>query len=185
MLNGVGPVQDGLYTFLNPAFEAEGLSVYHGIERNDRHTAYRSGVSVWCGNCHDDFHNSGDFLHPSGSVLQSEMVTTYDLYNGTEDLTGGSHHSAYLAAVPFEDPSATYTSTVGPTASSKVMCLTCHRAHASSAPDAGRWDFNVTFLAEDGAESGSYQIPDPYESPNQRSLCNKCHVKDEWDRILP
>jgi hypothetical protein len=63
------------------------------------------------------------------------------------------------------------------------MCLTCHRAHASSAADAGRWDFQVTLLHEDGAESGSYQIPDPYASTNQRSLCNKCHNKDEFDAI--
>jgi hypothetical protein len=63
------------------------------------------------------------------------------------------------------------------------MCLTCHRAHASSAPDAGRWDFNVTLLHEDGDESGSYEIPDPYSSVNQRSLCNKCHKKDVDDHI--
>ena len=60
--------------------------------------------------------------------------------------------------------------------------MTCHRAHASSAMDAGRWDFNVTFLSEDGDESGSYEIPDPYADPgNQRSLCNKCHVQDAFD----
>ena len=61
------------------------------------------------------------------------------------------------------------------------MCLSCHRAHASSAPAAGRWDFNVTFLHEDGAESGSWTIPDPYGDLSQRSLCNKCHKKDEFD----
>ncbi len=33
-----------------------------------------------------------------------------------------------------------------------VLCLTCHRAHATSSPDAGRWDFNVTLLFEDGLE---------------------------------
>jgi cytochrome c553 len=185
MLNGVGPVQDELYDFVSPAFEAEGLSVYHGRERNDRHTAYRSGVSEWCGNCHGDFHDSDDFLHVSGSELQDEIAEAYDLYNGTEDITGGSHATAYLALVPFEDPSAEYNSTLGPVSSSKVMCLTCHRAHASSAPDAGRWDFNITFLADDGVLSGSYPIPDPYNSPNQRSLCNKCHVKDLGDRIIP
>ena len=58
--------------------------------------------------------------------------------------------------------------------------MTCHRAHATSAPDAGRWDFSVTFLIEDGDESGSYEIPNPY-TDNQRSLCNKCHRKDEFD----
>ena len=42
---------------------------------------------------------------------------------------------------------------------------------------------NCTLLMEDGHESGSYPIPDPYNSVNQRSLCNKCHVKDVGDHI--
>ena len=58
--------------------------------------------------------------------------------------------------------------------------MSCHRAHATSAPDAGRWDFNVTGLAEDGQESGSFALPNPYDG-NQRSLCNKCHSQDEYD----
>jgi hypothetical protein len=74
------------------------------------------------------------------------------------------------------------TSTEGPSATSRVMCLTCHRAHATSAPNAGRWDFNVTLLDEDGHESGSYALPNPYDG-NQRSLCNKCHSKDEFDHL--
>ena len=49
--------------------------------------------------------------------------------------------------------------------------------------NAGRWEFGVTLLHEDGLESGSYAIPDPYSSINQRSLCNKCHVKDAGDHI--
>ena len=70
----------------------------------------------------------------------------------------------------------------GPTGSSRVVCVSCHRAHATSAPDAARWDFSVTFLHEDGEESGSYPIPGgSYEDINQRSLCNKCHSRDEFD----
>ena len=185
MLNGAGTIQAGVFEFENPAFEAEGLSVYHGQERNNRHTAYQSGVSAWCANCHGEFHESDPHKHVTGFPLQDEIASNYNLYNGTEDITGGDLLTAYLAAVPFEDPSMTFTSTMGPSATSKVMCLTCHRAHASSAPDAGRWDFQVTFLDDDGVESGSYPIPNPYASPNQRSLCNKCHMKDEGDRIIP
>ena len=71
----------------------------------------------------------------------------------------------------------------GPTATAKVACVSCHRAHATSAPDAGRWDFNVTGLVEDGHESGSYAIPGPY-GDTQRSLCNKCHAQDEFDALV-
>ena len=184
LLYGISPVQDGLFTFTNAAPAASGISIFFGAESNSNHTAYQSGMSAWCGNCHGDFHNVGSTMkHPTDHNLGATIATNYNLYNGTEDITGGTAATAYLAAVPFEDAAMTTTSTDGPSSTSKVMCLTCHRAHASSAPDAGRWDFAVTLLEEDGVESGSYAIPDPYNSPNQRSLCNKCHVKDINDHI--
>jgi hypothetical protein len=182
LLYGIGPVQDGVATFTAPGPIGEDIGL-SGAEANDNHSAYRSGMSAWCGNCHGNFHDEagGRLIHPSGSAIGGGIATAYNLYNGTDDITGGIAATAYLAAVPFEDPAATMSSTAGPSATGQIMCLTCHRAHATSAPDAGRWDFNVTFLHEDGVESGSYQIPDPYSSLNQRSLCNKCHAKDAGD----
>jgi hypothetical protein len=56
--------------------------------------------------------------------------------------------------------------------------MSCHRAHASSGPALGRWDFNVRYLSEDGAQSGSYPLPNPYPGPDQRQLCVKCHYPD-------
>ena len=35
--------------------------------------------------------------------------------------------------------------------------------------------YYVSLLAEDGVVSGSYPIPNPYLSPNQLPLCQKCH----------
>lgn len=185
LLYTTGAVKGGV-TFTNPAPEADGLPIFFGSESNSNHTAYKSGMSGWCGNCHGDFHNEagGRLVHPSGSAMGAAIAEAYNLYNGTVDPNGGSQATAYLAAVPFEDPDMTTDSTAGPTASSRVMCLTCHRAHASSAIDAGRWDFDVTFLHEDGLESGAYVIPDPYDNLNQRSLCNKCHVQDGDDALL-
>jgi len=175
-------VQGGLATFSSPAPDADGLAIFGGGETNSNHTAYKGGMSAWCGNCHGDFHaNNTQLVHPSGETIGAGIAQNYNLYNGTADITGGTQASAYLAAVPFEDPANTTSSTAGPTASSQVSCISCHRAHATSSPDAGRWDFNVTVLGEDGLESGAYAIPNPYGDPNQRSLCNKCHVKDEFD----
>ncbi len=186
-LYGAGRVvQDGVATFTNAAPDAEGLSIFFGSEGPSSHTAYKGGMSGWCGNCHGDFHaNNTQLVHPSGMPLGGTIATTYNLYNGTVDQTGGATATAYLADVPFEDAANTTSSTAGPSGSSQVSCITCHRAHASSAPDAGRWDFSVTLLEEDGVESGSYAIPDPYSNPNQRSLCNKCHNKDAFDHITP
>ncbi len=184
MLYGEDRLVQEFYNFDNPSPEAEGLSVFFGEEANDNHTAYQSGMSAWCGNCHGNFHNNNtQLIHPSGSTLGGTISQTYNLYNGTSDQDGGAQATAYLAAVPFEDPANATGSTAGPSATSQVSCITCHRAHATSAPDAGRWDMSITFLEEDGAESGSYAIPDPYGDPNQRSLCNKCHNKDEFDHM--
>jgi len=175
LLYGAGRVvQDGISTFIYPAPVAEDIGL-GGVEANNNHTAYQSGMSAWCGNCHGNFHDEagGRLIHPSGSTLGGTVANTYNLYNGTDDQQGGAAATAYLAAAPFEDPANTTDSTAGPSGGSQVSCITCHRAHATSAIDAGRWDFDVTFLHEDGVESGSFQIPDPYASLNQRSLCNK------------
>lgn len=186
LLYGAGRLVQDFYTFTNPAPTATGisLSTSGAGEGNANHTAYQGGMSAWCGNCHGDFHNNNtQLIHPTGSAIGGSIATTYGLYNGSSNLTGGNPATSYLAAVPFEDPANTTTSTAGPTASSQVSCVTCHRAHATSAPNAGRWDFNVAGLEEDGHESGSYKIPNPYDV-YQRSLCNKCHKKDEFDALV-
>ena len=115
-------------------------------------------------------------MHPSDRPLSGPIRDRYNIYNGDDDPTGGLQATAYLAAVPFEHAANTTTSTAGPGGGARVMCLTCHRAHATSSPAAGRWDFRVGLLAEDGVVSGSYPIPDPFSSPTQGTLCSKCHV---------
>ena len=184
----------GIESF-NTTLEADGIRLFGPGESNTSHNAYKSGYSEWCSTCHGDFHaGSANLVHPSGESLGSDIAGAYNRYNGTTDCIAnppangescgsGISATAYLAVVPFEDPGATTGSTAGPSAESKVACMSCHRAHASSSPDAGRWDFNITGLAEDGHESGSYVIPQPYDD-GQRSLCNKCHGQDEYDAPL-
>ncbi len=123
-------------------------------ESTSNHTAYLSGVSEWCSNCHGPSYHEGPtvdgFEHPSDRSLGGRISATYNAYNGDTDPVGGSVATAYLAQVPFEDAGSEISSTRGAAPSSRVMCLTCHRAHGSSAPSAGRWDFNVALLADDG-----------------------------------
>jgi hypothetical protein len=181
-LYGVGRGQPGTAPFVNPAPTAVGTSIF--APEGATHTAYQGGMSAWCGNCHGDFHaNNTKLIHKAGVAMGATVAQTYNLYNGSDDLIGGTQATAYLNEVPFEDPANTTSSTTGPSATSQVSCISCHRAHATSAPNAGRWDFSVTHLAEDGVESGSYAIPNPY-SVYQRSLCNKCHKKDEFDALI-
>jgi len=175
-----GPDQpvDGA-VFLYPAYEAAGIPFDGSSERPDNHIAYQAGVSNWCGNCHGDYLNNhnetGGFEHPTDETLPSGFATRYNRYNGTADSFGGDASTAYLPEVPFQDPSTTVSGTAGPSTSSRVMCLSCHRAHATSGPHAGRWDFNVDTLGQDGVVSGSYPLPNPYPDPNQDPLCRKCH----------
>jgi hypothetical protein len=171
------------FNYTNPAPEAAGIRIFGPGESNSNHTAFNNGMSEWCANCHGDFHNTSyptNLVHPSGAAMGADIAANYNIYEGTGHYTGDGS-DAYLALVPFEDPAMTTEFGGAANGTSKVMCLSCHRAHASSGPYAGRWDFNATVWAEEGVESGSYAIPNPYAATagaDQRSLCNKCHAKD-------
>jgi hypothetical protein len=167
-------------------------------ETDSNHPAYGSGMSRWCANCHAAFVN-GMGSHPSGveTRLGEKMAVNYNAYVRTGD-HGGSPEAAYSALVPFElgvsdramlDPSS--RSGPGLTGSANVMCLTCHRAHASAFQGMGRWDFEATFLADSHPKNGDTGVV-PQDVRNsyygrdmavlfgkyQRQLCNKCHAKD-------
>ncbi len=184
-LRGPGTRMGSGGNFGYPAPVAVGLDIeFGGAESNANHVAYQSGMSLWCANCHPDYlndhnDNSSSFEHPTEGTFDSEQILQYNLYNGTMDPAGGLYATAYLADVPFEDAANQIGSLNGPTATSQLMCLSCHRAHASSAPASGRWDFNVSKLVDDGAVSGSHAIANPYLDPGQDPLCWKCHIDGE------
>jgi hypothetical protein len=153
-------------------------------ETDANHVDYGSGMSEWCANCHGSMQGGAGAQHPAGAdaVFSDWEATVYDSYLGSGDFTG-SAGSSYLALVPFErgvsdasflDPA----STDGPEPwFSNVMCLTCHRAHASAFRSIGRWNLSVSFLGETQNRHGGRDIASEF-GPYQRSLCNKCHVKD-------
>jgi len=186
LLYGARLVQ-GTFPFTNPPPVAEKLASTGG-ETPSNHAAYQSGMSQWCGNCHTNFANIGTtHKHVVGVAMGATIATAYNLYAGSDNLFGGTQPTAYWPEVPFEDPAMTITSTQGPSGSSVVMCLTCHRAHATSAASAGRWDFNVTFNEEDGDTWGTYEMAQRISALStnaNRPLCNKCHVKDIDDAIF-
>ncbi len=168
-------------------------------ETDARHTVYKSGFSEWCANCHPSMFETagGQYMHPAGVGLTPTIADRYNGYVSTDDPDGGIQAASYMGLVPFEavdvdlssvDPA---NSTSGPAAGDQVMCLSCHRAHASPFADAGRWDFAATFLVADShprigdGGASAQDIANRYYgytfTPNQRSLCNKCHVKDFGD----
>ena len=170
---------------------------------------YGSGMSEWCANCHGGFYNNaiGGTMHPAGNdVALGSYVDNYNKYVATGNFTGDVT-TAFDALVPIErgttDSTTLHDGTTGPVTAgadtnSNVMCLTCHRAHASAFDNDLRWDAGTAFLAESGvlladttftdgttaagkaayyADGATVDITTKY-GEWQRSLCNKCHVKD-------
>lgn len=180
MLHGVGPISPGGYEFIYPAPAAEGLALSDGPESATNHAAYTGGWTDWCANCHGFFHDeegTSSFEHTVDEVLSDEERLTYNEYDGPLNPDGGQYSTAYIPQVPLEDPAMTTDGTFGAGGSSRISCLSCHRAHATSAPSSTRWDTTVRLLQMDGRQSGSYPLPNPYPAGSQLALCVKCHAR--------
>lgn len=195
LLGDIGYQAGSSVTFTSQVPVARSFS--SNAETNANHADYGQGMSEWCRNCHGNF--SGSLRHPAGNdahLSNDSIADHYNAYVASGNLTG-TQATAYLALVPFERGTAdattlSTTSTVGPNGTSNVMCLTCHRAHASAFPDAGRWYFTATFLstqshplATDTGVTGNDVLNSYYNrdmtatfGAYQRSLCNKCHLQD-------
>ncbi len=214
LLAGIGyqPASlSGSYAFSYNSFFAVAPQTYNRAESlSDTRVAYGKDVSFWCANCHLDVHSAfGNNEHPTGQQLTSLQVSNYNAYLKSGNFTGTSATS-YTSMVPFQTNASTNisqlalltNSTAGPTTSDKVMCLTCHRAHASGWDSMTRWNMDSTFLTVAGAYPGTdaqgkgaygeyamgrtqaeiqatfYGRPASAYASYQRSLCNRCHLKD-------
>ncbi len=170
--------------------------------------AYGSGMSEWCRNCHPNIHDgTNSFSHPSPGPLSTDIISYYNSYVAMGNLTG-TMASSFSSLVPFEAGTSYYptlknivtnTPTKGPDTADgtpQVMCLTCHRAHASGWDSMTRWNTKVSQIeyagkysqegllyqpygqgrSEAEALQAYYQIPESTFDPNQQSLCYKCHA---------
>ncbi len=176
----------------------------------DTRVAYGRGMSEWCSNCHTNG-CAGAYGHPvcSGAQCTGEVIANYNAYVKSGDINGRSAAS-YTSLVPFEEGTndrmllaqhaqndGSYTA--GPGYGSNVMCLTCHRAHASAWDHMARWNMNTEFIIHKGVYPGTDNRSSPeyaqgrtttetrkayYDKPltlfasHQRGLCNKCHIRD-------
>lgn len=201
-------------------------SEWSGSALSPVRVAYGSGMSEWCGNCHASILNNvagtgTNHIHPAGSsaLLSQGEGALYNAYVASGDMSGTSANS-YNTLVPYEEglarSGANYATlqthannngsyTAGPTSGTEnVMCLSCHRAHASAWNYGLRWNADVgPFVTEGGQYAGSdnvlyvpgntynstgytraqmqaafYDRPETSWVADQRSLCNKCHAKD-------
>jgi len=196
-------------------------STYNQTEAtNQVRVAYGSGSTnfvtwgQWCSACHPDMHSSGTYVHPVDENLGS-LAGNYNSYISSGNTTGTSG-SAYLSLAPFAEgtedlatlkshASNTNAYLSGPATTDKVMCLSCHRAHATGWPDMLRWNYETDFLTyvdNTGAAvwpgtdttpastqfargrtstetaAAYYDRPVTVFGAYQRQLCNKCHAQD-------
>ena len=207
----------GNYEFINDPPAAVAPDIYNRAESGTQtRVAYGSNMSEWCQNCHTTMHtiiSSGTSTvpqsHPVGSLAKfgSTLSTNYNMYVKTGVLTGNLTNS-FLSLVPFEEGTSDYHTLKaharsdnsylnGPdSTSSQVMCLTCHRAHASAWDYATRWNTKSDYIVYNGFYSQDGQAFQPYGQGrtemeaqkayydmqasrfalNQDTLCHKCHV---------
>ncbi len=228
LLGGQGYLPDsvtgvaGIQPFAADPPTAVAPSTYNRKETTtDTRVAYGTGMSEWCTNCHTKIHNSAaaydagtSFIHPasSDSKLGTTILANYNAYLKSADFSGGVA-TAYTSMVPFEegtkDRAALAAHAVidgsqvaGADAQSNVMCLSCHRAHATGWDSMTRWTNKTEFLTVGGVYPGVglsgeagygeynqgktqaevqatfYDRPASVYATYQRSLCNKCHAKD-------
>ncbi len=177
-------------------------------------TAYGSGMSDFCGTCHPDMHTTAGILrHPTGVVMSGSIQANYNSYVKTGNMTGNNTNS-YWSLVPFEEGLTYSTANIttlkshaqtddsalqGPgggtvPGTATIMCLSCHRAHASGWDSMFRWNKDVATITVAGAyptgnDSGmgrtTIEVSKAYYDYNvtkfaafQRQLCNKCHAQD-------
>jgi hypothetical protein len=175
----------------------------------DTRVAYGTGMSEWCGNCHTS--GCEGRTHPAGKCANCGMVTlaNYNAYVKSGDINGRAE-AAFTSLISFEEGTDNRTIlaqhaqsngsyTRGPESGSNVMCLTCHRAHASGWNSMARWNMDTDFIVFNGKYPGTdngspsehaqgrtaaetrwalYDRPPSHYASAQRSLCNKCHTKD-------
>jgi len=172
--------------------------VAYGVATGGGHVTWGN----WCATCHPDMHSSGNYVHPVDDDLGSTIAAAYAAYVKTGDMTGTLNLS-FRSLVPFATNSGSDYAALatlaknddsqlgGPTPSDHVMCLSCHRAHASDFPYMLRWSMENEFMVKNGlyqttergrtpqeAAAGYYDRPAAIFATYQRVLCNKCHAKD-------
>jgi len=203
------------FAFINKSPAAVSPADYNRPESSAQtRVAYGSGMSEWCANCHPQFlrdanDTSSTHFHKASinATLGLEIAAAYTNY------VKNSGDPPYLSLVPFETGDKNDaagraamsalaknddTRLDGPSATSNVECLTCHRAHATGWDNSLRWNQKSDYIVYQGLYPGIdtgapvdysegrtsvetskayYDKPAAsYVSSNQGPLCHKCHT---------
>lgn len=216
LLRGPGSTAGSGGKTFTAVFNAVVPSTYNRSEAvTPTRVAYGAGISDWCATCHPDMHSgsSSKMTHPINQGLGSSVAANYNAYIGSGNM-GGTSTTSYDSIVPFQTDNSTDYAALkllavndgsnnnGPASSDRVMCLSCHRAHATGWEFMGRWNNAGELIAVEGLWPGTdsanaeaakpkwaqgrtvaettkaYNDTAMHYASYQRSLCNKCHAKD-------
>ncbi|MBI5576057.1 MAG: hypothetical protein HY896_06795 [Deltaproteobacteria bacterium] len=182
----------------------EGAKLYPNTAESDTNkNVYRGGFSSFCAVCHGDFHGgngenrnadndktrSGDawIRHPTNVTMDRSTGSKYgiDTYNAAVTNSQGNNPNpvGYDWKYPLVKGDADFSvranvaSASDPAtlaATDRIMCLTCHKAHASNYENMTRWDTNSHSFLPAGQQdfTGAVSIGD-----NPAFGCGKCHQK--------
>ncbi len=135
-----------------------GEPTYEGTSPgNSKHNVYSAhatqGISSFCNKCHDEFHGTAaDETAPQTGTdgPWKRHPTDYKLFTGGAGWNAASTTLNYAYPIGLVDITGVattddyYQTGIIDQVNSAVICLSCHRAHASSQPDLLRFDYTNT-----------------------------------------
>lgn len=183
---------------LNPL---EGADLF--LDESDTNkNVYRGGFSSFCSACHGDFHGGngetrttdnaktrvgGTWVKHPTNVKMNEAGSKYGITTYTKQVSNAQLTSpnplGYDWRYPLVQPEADFTvkaniaSMTDPLTAlgdDRIMCLTCHKAHATPYENMTRWDANGhAFLA-----NGQMDLDGTLSNGDNIAYgCGKCHQK--------
>jgi len=125
-------------------------------------------INYLCAECHGDFHNgtysetyaSPWLRHPTDYDMNNVATKEYGNYPNPSVFIGELGVSAvgdYFADVPVGNTQGAILSKVlQAPGDAIVLCLSCHRAHASPYPDILRWDYSTCTAGAQNPNCGCF-----------------------------
>ncbi len=173
------------------------------------HNVYQGGFSSFCSTCHGNFHggngetntadngttrvNSAWVKHPTNILLSDAAASGYGVAGYTKVVKNSQNTTPNPTGYDWKYPlvkgdtdfTTTRTTLGAVVGSDRIMCLTCHQAHASPFANMTRWDTTGHAFIANGAAlapngDGTTGIVGGTGTSNGDNVafgCGKCHQK--------
>lgn len=155
----------------DPNWEVAPTNLLHNVYKSQTNKDVKDSMGAFCAGCHQDFHALGKGIDPwtgtdnggdpnTDNLISANSGTTPWLRHPTNvnipfDVNGeyfALQNADYNPAIPLAQDLAANTHTIE--SGDQVMCLSCHRAHASEYPDALRFNYS-SMKAHNGTGAGT------------------------------